>query len=340
MLTNIYRPDGRITVLGGPLSGRAVIAERRATVHPRGRVMTLGRLSKAIKEGAGQGFGENYWPWIRVRRMTSGAVSNLTVFANPLYARAIHLLSGLEVTATIMALWLGAIEAREQFPLWPETHAHPGFPDASAHAAQQSMVPGLLELAAAAGIKHGDYWGTDIPYVATADLLLNTPDDRQGRLVLMPVKPASEIERMDRKGERVRERLELQRRYANTIDARYVEFTDQFCSPLLGSQLRCFRPRFSELQERRSSDELHRFAEHFIDLSHELPVSSCRKAVLQRMDITDVPLGHSLFRISTWLGLINLDFSRPIQEDALIKLDTRGLKASLADTLFGPRRIS
>ncbi|MBL8352241.1 MAG: Tn7 transposase TnsA N-terminal domain-containing protein [Burkholderiaceae bacterium] len=337
MLTTIYRPDGKISVLAGPLSSRCLIAEGRPTVHPRGQVMTLSRLHRAIAEGCGQGFGESYWPWIRVRRMTKGAVSNLNVFANPLYARSMHLLSGLEVSATIVALWLGASHAREQFPLWPEAHVHPAVNPESSKSVQHQYVPGLLDIAEQAKIKHGNYPGTDIPYVATADLLLQPPSDRVGKLTLVPVKPASEIAREGRKGDRVRERLELQRRYANAIDARYVEFTEAFGSPLLFSQLRCFSPGFSELARLRSSDQLHHFAAHFNSLQSELVISKCRQVVMQRIGISDVQLSHSLFRTATWLGMINLDYRKPIQMNSPIRLDSSGYKASLADQLFGPK---
>jgi hypothetical protein len=338
MLTNIYRPDGRITVLGGPLSGRRLIAEGRATAHPRGQLMTLSRLERAIAEGCGQGFGENYWPWIRVRRTTRGAVSNLNVFANSLYARSMHLLSGLEVSATIVALWLGAVHAREQFPLWPEAHANPAVEHESSNVPWPRYVPGLLDIARQAGIKHGNYPGTNIPYVASADLLLQSPHDRLGKLTLVPVKPASEISSPGGKGDRVRERLELQRRYANAVGARYVEFTDTFCSPLLCSQLKCFSPGFSELARLRSSDELHQFAEHFNSLQLELVISKCRQVVMQRLGITDVQLSHSLFRTAAWLGLINLDYRKPIQMNSLIRLDNDGYKTALADQLFGPKK--
>lgn len=338
MLTTVHRPDGRISLLSGPLSSQCLIREGRATVHPRGRVMTLDRLHRAIAEGYGQGFGENYWPWIRVRRMTKGAVSNLNVFANPLYARSLHLLSGLEASAAIVALWLGALQAREQFPLWPEAHLHPAVEHQPSASTQPRYVPGLIDIARQAGIDHGNYPGTDIPYVATADLLLHGPSDRAGQLTLVPVKPASEIGRPGRKGDRTRERLELQRRYANAIDARYVEFTEAFCSSRLLSQLKCFRPSFSELGRLRSSDELHRFAELFSSAQQELAISKCRRFAMQKMGITDVAFSHSLFRTASWLGLIALDYRKPIQVESLIRLDSDGYKESLTERLFGPRR--
>lgn len=338
MLTNIYRPDGKISVLAGPISNPQLIAERPGLVHPRGQVMTLARLHQAIANGCGQGFGENYCPWIRVRRMTRGAVSNLNVFANSLYARPMHLLSGLEVSASVVAIWLGATDAREQFPVWPDAHLHPALDPASWFTTQPRHVPGLMEIARDAGIKHGVYPGTQIPYVATADLLLQPPQDRVAKLTLVPVKPTSEIRRPGRKGDRVRERLELQRRYSNVIDARYVEFNEDFAPSLLYSQLRCFIPSYSELNRLRSSEELQLFADNFIDLQSELSISMARRAVMQRLRIADVQHSHALFRCASWLGMINLDYRKPIQTQSLINLDSEGYKLALANRLFGPKK--
>ena len=338
VLTTIYRPDGKLSVLAGPHFNPTLVMEGRPSVHLPRQVMTLDRLHALIAAGYGQGHGETYLAWMRVRRRLTSRVSNLVVLANPLYAtRPFHLLSRLEAKGAIVALWLGARELREQFPLWPDDHPHPDWGGPGQTAATLQYVPGLISIAKEAGIKHGNFPGTTIPYVASADLLIRPPQDRVAPLTLVPVKPNSEIEKPGRKGMRVLERLELQRRYANVVGARYVEFTDATCSALMASQLDWFMPLHSELKARLSSDELYMFAEKFNVLCSELPISSCIRSVQQAMGIGSADIVFLLFRIAAWSGLINIDFRKPILMRSLIRLDADGYKASLADQLFGPR---
>lgn len=340
VLTTINRPDGKVSVLAGAPSNPILVMEGRPAVHPPRQVMTLGRLHGLIAAGYGQGFGESYLAWIRIRRRLTSRVSNLVLLANPLYAvRPLNLLSRLEGTASTVAMWLGARELRDQFPLWPDDHNHPDWGSPNQPARTPQFVPGLMSIARDAGIKHGTFPGTQIPYVASADMLIQPPADRQASLTLIPVKPVSEIEKPGRKGMRVLERLELQRRYANAVGARYFEFTDRSCTALLGSQLNWFMPLHSELKLLRDSIELHLFAEKFNELCRELPISTCTRAVRQAMRIESVEFSHRLFRIAAWTGLINIDFRKPILMRSLINLDKSGYKASLADNLFGPRRL-
>ena len=340
VLTTIYRPDGKVSMLAGPLANPILVMEGRPAVHPPRQVMTLNRLHALIAAGYGQGFGESYLAWMRIRRRLTSRVSNLVVLANPLYAtRHLNMLSRLEGTGSTIAMWLGARELRDQFPLWPDDHNHPDWGSPNQLEGTPQFVPGLMSIAREAGIKHGTFPGTQIPYVASADLLVQPPADRLASLTLIPVKPQSEIEKPGRKGMRVLERLELQRRYANAVGARYVEFTDCTCTPLLGSQLNWFMPLHSELKALRDSNELHIFAERFNALCGDLPISACTRTVRQAMGIKRVGFSHLLFRVAAWTGLINLDFRKPILMRSLIRLDPNGYKASLADHFFGQRKL-
>ena len=83
------------------------------------KAMTAGRLQALIRQGFGQGRGERYVPWIRVTRGNAPRKSNHVVAVTHVQSRPVHLLSRLEYRALRLAVWLGAIEVREQFPLWP-----------------------------------------------------------------------------------------------------------------------------------------------------------------------------------------------------------------------------
>ena len=49
MLTYVNRPDGRVSVLAGPLTNPHLIADQRATSDSRGAVMSLERLNGSIQ---------------------------------------------------------------------------------------------------------------------------------------------------------------------------------------------------------------------------------------------------------------------------------------------------
>lgn len=138
------------------------------------KAMTIGRLQGLILQGFGQGRGEGYTPWIRVTRGNAPRKSNHVVAVTHVQARPLHLLSRLEYRAVRLAMWLGAVEVREQFPLWPWTggpHPMAGLDDERDRALPTTL--GLLALAKKAGIRHGHFVGApNLPYVATTDLVI------------------------------------------------------------------------------------------------------------------------------------------------------------------------
>jgi hypothetical protein len=112
--------------------------------------------------------------------------------------------------------WLGAADVRDAFPIWPWPHRHPGFGlPGFEHSVE---LPGLLSIAETAEIPHGYYPGTAIPYVATVDGLVTYKDSVGSyRLVALENKPepiATEPDPLSR----VKERLELARRYCIHAD--------------------------------------------------------------------------------------------------------------------------
>lgn len=127
-------------------------------------VMTQEKLAALLRRGVGCGRDDDYKPWIRVRRRLSSPVSNLYSLPNPLHARALQLLSGLEFQAANVALWFSCAEIREQHPLWPWAHAHPKCGRHAQLDSRLGMVKGLLEIAKDAGIDHGVYPGTHLPF--------------------------------------------------------------------------------------------------------------------------------------------------------------------------------
>jgi hypothetical protein len=186
-------------------------------------LITEQKLSKHIKAGSGQGRDERYSSWIRVRRKLSSPVSNLFSLFVPTHARALQLLSGLEYSAATAAAWLGVSEIREQSPAWPESHQHPGsgrHPDLDR---QLEPVKGLLQIAKEAGIDHGVYPGTRIPFVATIDFTLTMGPWHQGRLVHWSCKPRELLDSAPNR-QRMAERIAMESLYSKEVGSLHKVF--------------------------------------------------------------------------------------------------------------------
>jgi hypothetical protein len=321
--------DTRAELLASPL---------RPTINLRYQVMTEERLHAAIEMGCGQGFDEEYWPWIRVRRRLSSRASNLFLLCTCVHRRQLHLLSGLEAKCALLASWLGARQIREQYPLWPHQHLHPN----AGRWTQPNCIwaPGLLNIARDAGIRHGVYPGTNVPYVATADFLLDAPSDRSCKLVLIAAKPFDQLSATNSRTKRIYERLELQRRYANAVGARYFEFNGNEATDMLYANLDWLMPRHSQLKQLDSSIDLQRFAAKFGQYCFTESIKSSKKRAAVSLAIADDAQINRYFFLTLWLGLVNVDLRAPLIIDRPLSRDLDGFKQLLSERFFGQKQVS
>lgn len=185
---------------------------------PQSGLMTLKKLSALVSAGYGQNHFHLYKPWLRVTRRECSPCSTIGHLPAPELRRLHHFRSRAERSTLILTKWLGAIDGRDQYPAWSWTHRNPvvGLPGMGA-----DKVPGLLEIADGAGIAHGTFAGTDIPYIASLDVLTTWRHERNGfLLVAFDCKPKQIVESAP-VGSRIRERLELHRRYCNAAGIRH-----------------------------------------------------------------------------------------------------------------------
>lgn len=295
--------------------------------------MERSRLSELINDGYGQGRNDGYCPWIRIRRRLISKVSNLVVLPTPLYAwRSLHLLSGYEDRAANLALWLGAMEVREQFPAWPDPHEHPLTGLCPDRDRLLPFAPGLREIARACGIDHGVYPSTKIPFVATVDLALRLGKPPHDRLVLWSCKPLELM--LEKGGERRLERLELERRYALAIGALNVVIDGSEAPRKFFARLDWFRPLHDEMLVFSGSAILEEFVAHFLHVCGSMPLNQAVRATGKRFHLT-ADLAHRLFRLASWIGHIDLDFMRPISMSRPIKRDGGATRKRMRMELLG-----
>ena len=153
--------------------------------------------NKYLNEGRGQGIGKDYKPWIIIRDFPSVGMVSRVIGATT--GRIHHLLSNLELCLFYLLDWSDDVtDIREQYPL--------------------TDVSKAIELAERAGIKYPYDPKSGFPYVMTSDFFIET---KQGTKVLS-VKHSSELSKL-----RVREKLEIERRYWNEHEISWCIVTER-----------------------------------------------------------------------------------------------------------------
>ena len=149
-----------------------------------------------IREGRGQGVGLGYKPWLTVRDFPSlGMASRIK---GQTTGRVYHLMSGLETDMFYLLDWSeNTVDIREQYPLFE--------------------IGKAIEIAERAKIRYPYNPTSGFPYVMTSDFYVETMNGA----IAIAVKPASELEKL-----RVREKLEIERRYWASQDVKWELVTE------------------------------------------------------------------------------------------------------------------
>jgi hypothetical protein len=296
-------------------------------------VMTAQRLLDMMAVGLGQGRDDGYRSWIRVRRRTSARLSNLHSMNTPLYDnRSLQLLSGLEFDAAQIVLWLlgKTGEVREQHPAWPGEHVHP-LSRPSLLSIQAPRVPGLLAIAHEAGIKHGFYIGTKLPFVATIDFSVTVRNHPDERLVNISCKPRKLLESA-RNRTRMRERIKLESLYSEAVSAQHIVFDGEGYSDQLIANLAWMRPYRYQMKNAEIQSRICDYSATFMD--HADASIDVAKSEAARKTGIQKELSEDVFKMAAWLGEIPLDFSRPVVMSQSLRRD-QGIKAALGQKFLG-----
>jgi hypothetical protein len=293
---------------GPEYPGYALAAAHSA---PEGRQLSdyaglvLRRLKRQGQACHGEGRRGEYRPWIHIRRRLSTRTSHQILAHLPLRRRSFHFLSKIELAAGLVAAWLGAEEIRECLPIWPVDHRSPAAGWDPATDLQVGQVQGLLDIASAAGIDHGVYPGTAIPYIASADLVCVLPPSAATRLLFIGCKPSRALIA----GGRVLERLELERLYAVTCGGVHRIVHEHTFPRQLVENLQWILPRFSELERLKGSALIRDFAGEFLNRA-DMPVTQARNEAASRVSSGED--AEALFRMCLWLRLIDADLTQPL----------------------------
>lgn len=144
-------------------------------------------FNKFLKEGRGQGRGEEYKPWITIHDFPSQGRSHRALGWKT--RRVQHFLSDHEIRYLYLLDWSDSVtDVREQFPLIE-------------HDITQEIAKDM-------GVKHPTDATSGFPYVLTTDFLISIYSNGKTVEIARTVKPAKELE-----SSRVIEKFEIERRY-------------------------------------------------------------------------------------------------------------------------------
>jgi hypothetical protein len=271
---------------------------------------TMAKLATAIRKGCGTGTGNSYKPWIQVTRRTSSPCSNLNVVPVPYLTRLTHFLSRGEREFALYLWWLGALDIREQFPLWPWRHLHPnvqiGCRDGTFH-------EGMEEVARDAGIPLYCYPGLDVPWVHTIDMLVTVPvATNAARLVGISCKPR-DILVQGAPTDRELERLELDRRYCAHASIPYRVAHPEEITKLLLVQLHWLAPIESSATLLRLTQSLQYqvYVEYLDRTAYDRPAWIASREAGKHVGWSK-QIEQRAMKIALWYQHVDVDVSRPI----------------------------
>jgi hypothetical protein len=291
----------------------------------------LRQIERALREGAGQGRGDAYQPWIRIRRGFSSPVSHQVFESVGVNRRNHHFLSLLEFRTALVTAYLGSTELRECLPMWPYEHPHPNFDDEAPQRVAPDPVPGLLEIAAAAGIDHGTFIGTKIPYVGTIDLVHRLPSCNGFQYVGISCKPRDIIDR----SERARQRLELDRLYCQVIGAWHVIEDGRGLHPEVLKNLQWLCPLTSEIRAHRGTSQLLEFSRYFDECADAMPLRDAAMAAGAKCGLREREDAFLFLRLGIWTHLVDIDLSQPIRMTRPMRRGAERVLAPLRERYLG-----
>lgn len=292
-------------------------------------------LESYLREGRGFGHGEWYKAFIQLRRWNASPVSVQTCGHVPPFRRRMHFLSRSEWLLALLLAWIGC-HVREQFPLWPWRHQHPLYglsPDLDASLCWSS---GTLDLCKQAGIKHGVFVGTRIPYIWTADLVATLawlPADQLG-CALVSVKPLQDEEYTGDVDPLARgpEKLEIERRLASELAMSYfVADRTLFPGALLG-QLELYSSAASLPVGHPAARCLLPFVERHGDQLQHLPPFEWKGRLSNDFQLSDADADLAVNHI-LWNQLVDVDLTREVQMEDPPRPGGRALQVALRHTL-------
>lgn len=302
---------------------------------PRPKV-TWENVRRAVEVGLGVGFGDNYKPALQIKRWNASPVSVQVLKALPNFNRQCHFFSHSEWLLALLFSWVGC-HIREQFPLWPWPSSHPEYSRFPELDYRLTSSVGMLDICKNAGIKHGNFIGTNIPYIWSIDLCAFMPwvDDITRATCFISVKPlASEQYLQVDPLNRGFEKLEGERCYSKQLGINYY-LADRtlFPGPIFAN-LEMLSPAAYLPNNHPCANLLQAFLDKHHDQLEINPISYIRERLIKDFKCEEAVASYIKNHI-LWNQFVDCDLSNHIKEVNQPIKGGRKLIQSLRNSLSG-----
>ena len=236
-----------------------------------------------IREGRGRGCGSDYRPWLTVRDFPSlGMASRIK---GQTTGRVYHMMSNLETNLFYLLDWSDEVlDIREQYPL--------------------SDLCGAIEIAEKAQIRYPYDARSGFPYVMTSDFYVDTINGS----VVLSVKPSSELEKL-----RVREKLEIERRYWNARNVKWELVTEREINFVKSRNIE-WLAQASDLTQFDLSSELQEMCKDYF-LSSYTSSSDITNALFEDLEARyglPAGIGFNIYKHLAFHKIVDINVDQPI----------------------------
>lgn len=298
--------------------------------------MTWKKLLRLIREGFGQGHLHDYKPWLRVTKKDYSPSSFIGHLPSPANGHTNHYRSTGERSVLLLLKWLGAIDTRDQYPAWPWEHNHAicGLPGI-----KPILVQGLLDVASELGVEHGMYVGSDVPYVATIDILATWQHpDGSYYLTAHDCKP----EKLMRKSDdfsRLKQRLALIRRYCEKSSIGYCLTHPEKLQAELIRSLDALNPLLTQgaLEALRQSRLYRSVIDECTRRAYQRPIYAVITELATRLAL-DLEACMQALYVALWFQDLDHDLSQPLETWHPLIPGGRELRRELFESWVGVAR--
>ena len=295
--------------------------------------MTYEKLLEMAATGIGQGHRNAYRPFLDITRRNSTKKSTQSTAAALYgYKRKFAFYSRGEREIAQLLMWLGASDVREQMPLWHVPHPHLLSGAESTEHLKLPKQPGLLYLAKEAGIDHGTFIGTDVPYVATLDLMATVPFSTGPKLAAVSYKPIAKIKSASATDAILR-RLELERLYCSYSEIHRTVLDRKMFGAIIHN-VAWLLPNAEVLARYSGDASFWKYRDALLNHVHSIPIRDAINVATEQVG-WQKPKGNQAFRILAWRQLLDIDFREPIVMSYPAKPGGKIVRRELQKIIFG-----
>jgi len=324
--------ENAITAAGEVWPSLTCVAGVNESLHLAMSVVTWSVLHQRLDAGRGQGHGDSYLPWLWIHRKNVSGRGNQVVDPMPGYRRASHFLAQVEWHVGLLCIYLGALDVREQFPLWPQPHTHP-LADYTPAQRKWNGCRGLMAISRELGVEHGREVGSDAPYVATIDIAATVKRPAGFGMAGIALKP-HELIMTSEPTDRINERLAMERVCMTDYGATHKIVDRSLLGHSTGGNLELLSSGARLPERLQDKPMLSAFRERFIDAATLTSLSRGIDRAGAAMGLN--PMDASLvWRNLTWHRHVEIDITLPLQMGMPLKLGGREIADALTRELFG-----